>query len=127
MTHLSAAALGPGDALTWSAAALLGLGAIATALTAIVRVVRGAVRTARKIDRVAVDILGEPGHPDEGRERRPGLAERMGGVEKGLDALNMRVARIEYELHPDSGKSLRDAVDRIDSRTAGIAPGGEEE
>lgn len=118
----------PVKAVAWAAAAVLALGGLATALTAIRVVVRGLVRFVRKVDRIATDILGEPERPEEGRERKPGLAERMTGVEQGVAKLRVQVDGIIHELHPNSGKSLRDAVDRIDKRTdPAVTAGGEGE
>ncbi|MFD0496842.1 hypothetical protein [Streptomyces rhizosphaericus] len=34
-----------------------------------------------------------------------------------LDAIEQQLAAVEHELHPNSGTSLRDAVDRVDERT----------
>lgn len=50
----------------------------------------------RKLGHFLDDVAGEPERP--GVPARPGLMERIG--------------RIEHEVFPNSGKSLRDAVDR---------------
>jgi hypothetical protein len=49
--------------------------------------------------------------------------ERLGGIERqGADTaqhlaeVEQRLARVEEQLHPNGGGSLRDAVDRVDAR-----------
>jgi hypothetical protein len=59
------------------------------------------------------DWHGEPARP--GVQPRPGVMERLAGIEN-------RLTDVEHELKPNSGKSLRDAVNRVDARTARIAP-----
>ncbi|MFE4972647.1 hypothetical protein ACFRAR_11055 [Kitasatospora sp. NPDC056651] len=44
-------------------------------------------------------------------QARPGLMERVGGIED-------RLTRVEHELYPNSGESLRDAVDLANRRLA---------
>jgi hypothetical protein len=34
-----------------------------------------------------------------------------------LDAIEQQLDSVQHELHPNSGSSLRDAVDRVDERT----------
>jgi len=81
-------------------------GSVAVALTGIVtvlwRVVRTAVKLARRLEQVADDFFGEEGRP--GVPARPGLLERVTGMED-------RLLRVEHEMHPNDGGSLRDAVD----------------
>lgn len=91
--------------------------------TAIAAIVGGAgllwrgTRSLRRLGRRAEEFIddwhGVPGRA--GVEPRPGVMER-------LDAIENRLGTIEHELHPNSGVSLRDAVDRVDQRTARIAP-----
>ncbi|MFE5737447.1 hypothetical protein [Streptomyces celluloflavus] len=52
----------------------------------------------------------------QGTDPRPGVPARS-GVMSRLGAIEDRLARVEHELHPNSGASLRDAVDRVDQRT----------
>ncbi|WP_371481911.1 hypothetical protein [Kitasatospora sp. NBC_00315] len=72
------------------------------AITAIIGllawVVRAVRRIARIVDDFAEDWNGSP--PRRGVPARPGVMERLD--------------RIEHELHPNSGSSLRDAVNRIE-------------
>lgn len=46
---------------------------------------------------------------------RPGVLARLAGFEE-------RLMRVEHELYPNSGQSLRDAVDRAHSRLARLCP-----
>ncbi len=58
-------------------------------------------RVVRPIQRIAEDWRGEPARPDAGIPERPGMMLRM--------------ARLEAEMHPNHGSSLRDAVNRMES------------
>lgn len=95
----------PVDALVvWSLAAV----AIAGALALIWRAVQTVRRIARRVDDFVDDWQGVP--------PRPGVAERPGVMDR-LDRIEGRISRVEHELQPNSGRSLRDAVDRVDRRT----------
>jgi hypothetical protein len=50
-----------------------------------------------------------------GTEEHPGVMTRLCRIEH-------RIGAIEHELHPNSGSSLRDAVDRVDQRTRHLDP-----
>ncbi|MFJ2443457.1 MULTISPECIES: hypothetical protein [unclassified Streptomyces] len=39
-----------------------------------------------------------------------------------LDGIEERLTAVEHELHPNSGASLRDAVDRVDATLNGSPP-----
>lgn len=84
---------------------IIELGAVATALIAIIIVVRRILAPLRKLHYFLDDWFGVPA--------RPGVPARL-GVMARLDA-------IEHELHPNSSMSMRDAVDRIEKAVA-IAP-----
>lgn len=65
------------------------------------------------------DLLGEPAR--DGTEARPGLMQRVTNGETAslettaaVEELAVRVAAIDHELRPNSGESLRDAVDRLE-------------
>ncbi|MCZ4604762.1 hypothetical protein O3S80_13625 [Streptomyces sp. Lzd4kr] len=96
-------------AVIWSVASV----AIAGALALAWRMIRGVVRILRRMDDLADDWTGTPA--------RPGVPERA-GVMARLDQIEERVGTIEHELRPNSGQSLRDAVDRVDRRTRTLAP-----
>ncbi|AEW94583.1 MULTISPECIES: hypothetical protein [Streptomycetaceae] len=93
----------------WCAAAV----AIAGGLALLWRVVRAVRRTVHRVDDFIDDWQGVPPRP--GVPARPGVMER-------LDRIEHRVGLVVHEVRPNSGSSLRDAVDRVDQRTARIAP-----
>ena len=82
--------------------------AVAAALGLLWRMTRGVRRIVARVDEVVDDWQGIPGRP--GVPARPGVMERLDGIEG-------RLQNVEHELHPNSGQSLRDAVDRVDVRT----------
>lgn len=55
------------------------------------------------------DWRGEPARPEAGVPERPGVMKRLATNEEQL-------AAIRHELYPNSGSSLRDRVDSIDSQ-----------
>lgn len=85
-----------------------------TALVALIAAVGGlaawALRWAWRILRQTAHFLddwrGEPAH--DGLPATPGVMARLGSIEE-------TVARVVAETTPNSGKSLRDAVGRIES------------
>ncbi|MFF0293139.1 hypothetical protein ACFYST_08110 [Kitasatospora sp. NPDC004614] len=77
--------------------------AIAGAAGLLWRSARGAHRLARRVEEVVDDWAGT--------DEQPGVMTR-------LDRIEDKLATVEHELHPNSGSSLRDAVDRVDQRTA---------
>ncbi|MFD7066064.1 hypothetical protein ACFV97_02385 [Streptomyces sp. NPDC059913] len=88
-------------AVIWSVAAA----AIAAGLGLLWRITRGVRRIVSRVDEFIDDWQGTPAR--SGVPARPGVMARLD--------------RIEHELHPNSGGSLRDAVDRVDARTQQIA------
>lgn len=77
---------------------VLAIGAVLTALAAIGVVLRGGFKFVQRVTHFLDDVLGE--------DDRPGVP--------GTPGLVQRIANIEHELHPNSGLSLRDAVDRLE-------------
>ncbi|MEU6928932.1 hypothetical protein AB0A05_07185 [Streptomyces sp. NPDC046374] len=96
-------------ALVWGGVITL----LAGAGTAAWRVARTGVRLGRRVDQFMDDWYGEEARP--GVPGRPGVMERMGGIED-------RIGRVEHELYPNSGGSLRDAVDQANERLARLCP-----
>jgi hypothetical protein len=103
-------------AVVWSAVAV----AIATGVGLLWRVTRRIKRAANRVEEFVDDWTGEPARP--GVEARPGVMERLGGMEQRLGGIERcgadtarRVERIEHELHPNSGTSVRDALDRVEA------------
>jgi len=61
----------------------------------------------RKFARLVDDLTGEPPRPGA-PEGRPGMLDRLASIEA-------RVAKVEQQMEPNGGLSLRDAVDRLAS------------
>ncbi|WP_411129923.1 hypothetical protein [Streptomyces sp. x-19] len=98
----------PIDALVlWSGVVV----AISGALALVWRATRSFRRIGGKVEDFVDDWQGT--EPRPGVPARPGVMSRLGAIED-------RLARVEHELHPNSGASLRDAVDRVDERTRQI-------
>jgi hypothetical protein len=87
---------------------VIALAALLTAFTVIWRAVRTVLRWARRINDFFEDWNGQPARP--GVPERPGVMPRLADFDK-------RLKSVEHELHPNSGASLRDAVDRIHEAT----------
>lgn len=51
----------------------------------------------------------------KGEPERPGVPARAGVMER-LHTIENKVSTIDHELHPNSGKSLRDKVDSIEEQ-----------
>jgi hypothetical protein len=61
-------------------------------------------RVVRPIQQIAEDWRGEPARPQDGFPGRP--------------SMGLRMARLEAEMHPNHGSSLRDAVNRLEANMA---------
>ena len=83
---------------------LIAAGALIT-LGGAALVIKRLWRAARKVSRFIDAVLGKPA--EFGRPSEPGVLERMVAHED-------RLREIQHELHPNSGLSLRDAVDRTE-------------
>ncbi|MBL0777016.1 hypothetical protein G6541_06370 [Streptomyces albidoflavus] len=103
--------------LVWGGAVSLTLGLVTIAW----RGIRGGVRLGRRVDQFIDDWQGEPSRA--GVPARPGVMERMGGLEDRMGGVEADLQRIKHELYPNSGGSLRDAVDRANERLALLCPG----
>lgn len=96
----------------------------AALITAVTILIVAIVRTSRFIKKVVHffdDYFGEDERP--GVDARPGFSERMASIEKSLEVgaekfntIEYKLDKIDYELRPNSGLSLRDAVNRIEKR-----------
>lgn len=86
-------------------AAVLGLAATVWRLTRPFR------RLARLADEFIDDWRGAAARP--GVPGRPGVMERLGTIEQTMGT-------VAHEVRPNGGASMRDAVDRVDQRTARI-------
>jgi hypothetical protein len=72
-------------------------------------VVSGVIIAGRKPVKKFVDFMDDM----SGEPARPGVPERP-GVMVRLERIEMRVARIEDQVHPNHGSSMADAVHRIE-------------
>nr|WP_240982096.1 MULTISPECIES: hypothetical protein [unclassified Streptomyces] len=88
--------------------------AVGGALALLLRTSRSLRTFTRRVGEFLDDWSGVDARP--GVPERPGVMARLGSVEKQL-------AEVRHELHPNSGSSLRDAVDRVDARTAHLDKG----
>ncbi|MFD3612404.1 hypothetical protein ACFWXA_30920 [Streptomyces atroolivaceus] len=88
------------------------------------RVGRGLARTAGRMDQFMDDWYGEPQRP--GVPARPGVLERVSGIEDRVGGIEDRIGGVEHELHPNDGGSLRDAVDRANACLSRICPDHED-
>jgi hypothetical protein len=81
---------------------------VAGALVVIGKGVRWVFSTLNMIREFLEDWRGEEARP--GYHKRPGVMERLVSLEE-------QVGAVKHELKPNSGTSLRDAVDRIEVHT----------
>lgn len=105
--------------------------AVAAVLTACTVITVAFIKTSKVVKRIVHffdDYFGEEGRP--GVPPRPGFSERMSSIEKSLEigtekfnTIEYKLDRIDYELRPNSGMSLRDAVNRIEKRVQALESG----
>lgn len=96
-------AITAGDIVT----TLLAFGATFGALWMMTRPLR---RTAKGFEQFLEDWNGVPGRP--GFDPIPGVPERLHLLERNAKADRELLERIDHELHPNSGGSLRDKVNK---------------
>lgn len=77
-------------------------------------VVRSARRTDRTLQELRRDWFGQEGRP--GFPPIPGVPQRLYDVEQALIELRPIVERIEKEMHPNGGGSLRDQIMQLKSK-----------
>ncbi|TCO64395.1 hypothetical protein [Actinocrispum wychmicini] len=94
--------------------ALICAGTIAAlgAITALTKAIARLLRLLRKLGHLADDLFGEPAR--DGVPARPGVMHRLHDIETNARDIAHRLDAIEAELRPNSGASLRDAVDRVE-------------
>lgn len=102
--------MSPDDLAAWIPIVpwLVALIVMVTALSMIAKFVWPVIK---KWADLADDLMGEKARP--GVPARPGLMERMATVEEKTES-------IHHEMFPNSGGSLRDAVDRQEQATARV-------
>lgn len=93
------------DILYWAA----GIVTVGGALALLWKAITATLRTGRKWDMFLEDWHGTEARP--GRPAVPGIMQRMVDLEEGL-------RQIRHEVFPNSGGSLRDAVDRLERQAS---------
>ena len=93
---------------SWVLPAAGALVLLAAALVVIGKGVRWVFSTLNMVREFLEDWRGEEARP--GYHKRPGVMERLVSLEE-------QVNTVTHELKPNSGSSLRDAVDRIETHT----------
>lgn len=108
---------------------IIGAAALITAVTVLVIALIKTSKFIKKIVHFFDDYFGEEERP--GINARPGFSERMASIEKSLEVgtekfntIEYKLDKIDYELRPNSGLSLRDAVNRIEKRVEKLEAGG---
>jgi len=100
---------------------IIAIAALVTAITIVVIFASRILKFFKKAVHFFDDFLGEEGRP--GVPPRPGFSERMTKMEDCVNKVNDRLDNIEekiqsidVELQPNSGSSMRDAINRIEKR-----------
>jgi tetrahydromethanopterin S-methyltransferase subunit G len=100
---------------------LFQLAALVTAITVLSVGIIKITKFFKKAVHFFDDFLGESERP--GVPPRPGMSERISSVEfcikkidNRLEDIEGKVAKINYELQPNSGFSVKDAINRIEKR-----------
>lgn len=104
--------------LYWAGAIL----AIGGALAMIWRALTAGLKTGKRWDTFLEDWHGTPARP--GRPAVPGVMQRFVDQETRLAALETLTGEIRHEVYPNSGGSLRDAVDLLLKRVSQLEAGG---
>jgi archaellum component FlaC len=97
------------------------LATVLGAITAIILFAGKLIKFIKKVIHFLDDFLGEEERP--GQEARPGLSERltkmedcMGTVKEQMDSIKEDVESIKVEMHPNSGTTIRDSLNRIETK-----------
>lgn len=81
--------------------------------------IRNLFRLIGKVTRFIDEVVGEPAQ--FGRPARPGAIERMDRTERAVAEQADMLREIHHEVHPNSGLSMRDAIDRLEVSNADAA------
>ena len=91
------------------------------AITAIILFAGKLIKFIKKIVHFLDDFIGEEERP--GQDARPGFSERiskmeecMGSVKQQIETIQKDVTLINKEMHPNSGSSIKDSLNRIETR-----------
>jgi hypothetical protein len=75
-------------------------------------------RLPKRLMNMTEDWNGEEARP--GIEARPGVMVRLLNIEKSQAIMDMKISTIEHEVNFNSGTSIKDAIHRVDKRTADL-------
>lgn len=91
------------------------------AITAIILFAGKLVKFIKKVVHFLDDFIGEEERP--GQERRPGFSERIssmeqciGSVREQINSIKEDVEEIKTEMRPNSGTTIRDSLNRIETK-----------
>lgn len=73
------------------------------------------LQVSRKLFSFLDEVTGEPAA--YGRPAKPGLVEKVDQIQTEQTAHTEQIKRVLHELFPNSGSSLRDAVDRLERQS----------
>ena len=100
---------------------IVAIAAILAAITGILIFGTKAFRFFKKTIHFFDDFIGEEERP--GVPARPGFSERMtnkencmSDVKNRMETIEYKLSRVDIEIQPKSGTSLRDAITRIEDR-----------
>jgi hypothetical protein len=91
------------------------VGGALVVLTGVMAFIRKVLPVIRRIGHFVDDWFGEPGRL--GTAAVPGVLAR-------LTAIESRLSRVEGQFKPNSGSTLRDAVDRVEEQVQQLNEGG---
>lgn len=98
------------DFLIWAA----GIVTVGGALAMIWRALTAGIKTGKRWDTFLEDWHGTEARP--GRPAVPGVMQRLVDQSQRLEAVEAGLAEVRHEMFPNSGGSLRDAVDRLEAK-----------
>jgi hypothetical protein len=76
-------------------------------------------KLARRLFSLLDELAGEPA--EYGRPAKPGLIQKVDTITDQLAEMRLEVTHMKHELFPNSGTSLRDAVDRLERQATSPA------
>lgn len=96
------------DFLYWAA----GIVTVGGALAMLWRLLTAGIKTGKRWDMFLEDFHGTAARP--GRPAVPGIMERLVVMAERMESMERGLSEVRHELFPNSGASLRDAVDRLE-------------
>lgn len=90
---------------------------VVAAVTGLCGVVWRVARPVRRVLQLVEDFIDDW----RGTPARPGVPARSGVMER-IDQIEDTVRTVAHEVRPNGGQSMRDAINRVDERTARISP-----